>query len=61
MTSLLGLECSRVVNIVLQPQSFFFSLYVTAGLKDNITATKNVTIRLANDSAILTKLCISVP
>lgn len=39
----------------------FFSLYDTAGLKDNITATKTVTIRLANDNAILTKLCISVP
>lgn len=38
-----------------------FSLYDTAGVKDNITATKNVMIRLANDSAILTKLCISVP
>jgi len=49
-----------VVNIVLQPQSFF-SLYDTAGLKDNITATKNVTIRLANDSAVLTTLCMSVP
>ena len=37
MTSLLGLESTRVVDIVLQV-SRLFSLYAIAGLRDNITA-----------------------
>ena len=58
MTSLLGLESTRAVDIVVQV-SRNFSLYVTVGLRENITATKTVTIRLANNSAVWTKFCIS--
>ena len=53
----LRLESTRAVDIVIQV-SRHFSLYVTAGLRENITAPKTVTIRLAENSAIWTKFCI---
>lgn len=56
MTSL-RLESTRAVDIVIQV-SRHFSLYVTAGLRENITAPKTVTIRLAKNSAVWTKFCI---